>query len=162
MSPLQILVLVALTAYAIYRQSIRHEVVGRTRFKLAIIYAVVGLLAGGFALPQDAAAWLGLGASLGASVVVGLARGRWTRLHREPDGRVFSQGTPLTVGLFLLLVGGKFAWGTWQYLQHAQPHGGFGEILLMIAAMVAMQAEIIWRRARRLAPAPLPLASAQR
>jgi len=94
--------------------------------------------------------------------VTSLARGRWTRLHREPDGRVFSQGTPLTVGLFLLLVGGKFAWGTWQYLQHAPPHGGFGEILLMIAAMVAMQAEILWQRARRLAPVPLPLASAQR
>jgi len=52
--------------------------------------------------------------------------------------------------LFLLLVGAKYAWGTWEYLHNAHPHGGFGKVLLMIAAMVAMQAEIVWRRASAL------------
>jgi hypothetical protein len=31
--------------------------------------------------------------------------------------------------------------------------GGFGEVLIMIAIMVAFQAELIWRRARTLGPA---------
>ena len=134
--------------FAVYRQSTRTEVVGRTRFKLAIIYAAVGLLAGGFYLPPDSRSWWMLTLSLAASVIIGLVRGRMTRLYREPNGRVFSEGTPVTIGLFLLLIGGKFAWGAWEYLQHAHPHGGFGEVLLMIAAMVAMQAQIIWRRAQ--------------
>lgn len=153
MSGPQILVLLALTAFAVYRQSVRHEVEGRTRFKLAIIYAVAGLLAGGFYLPPDGRSWLALLLSLSASVVVGVIRGRLTRLYREPDGRVFSQGTPVTIGLFLLLVAGKFAWGAWEYFQNDHPHGGFGEVLLMIAAMVAMQAQIVWRRAQAVAQA---------
>lgn len=151
MTPPQILILLALTAYAIYRQSIRHEVVGHSRFKLAIIYTVVGLAVGGFYLPPDATSWAVLLGGLLASVIVGVLRGRFTRLWREADGRVFSRGTPLTVGLFLALVGGKFAIGTWQYLHHAHPHGGFGEVLVMIGAMVAMQAQIVWQRATALA-----------
>lgn len=133
-----------------YRQSVRHEVSARARFKLAIIYAIVGIAAGGFYVPPDALSWITLALSLLASVVVGVARGRLTRLYREPDGRIYSQGTPLTIGLFLLLVGGKFALGAWLYFQQAHPHGGFGEILLMIAAMVAMQAQIVWHRAQAL------------
>ena len=136
-----------MTLYAVYRQSIRHPLNGKTRFRLAIVYAVVGLSVGGFYLPPDASSWAALVASLAASVAVGLARGRMTRLTREPDGRIFSQGTPGTIGLFLLLVGCKYAWGTWEYLHNARPHSGLGEVLLMIAAMVAMQAEIVWRRA---------------
>ena len=136
-----------MTLYAVYRQSIRHELNGNSRFKLAIVYAIVGLSVGGFHMPPDPASWSALVASLAASVAVGLARGRMTRLTLEPDGRIFSQGTPVTIGLFLLLVGGKYAWGTWAYLHNAHPDGGFGEVLLVIAAMLAMQAEIVWRRA---------------
>ncbi len=33
---------------------------------------------------------------------------------------------------------------------HIDDGGGFGEILVMIALMVAAQAQIIWRRAERL------------
>jgi len=143
----QILILTGLTIYAVYRQSMRHEIVGATRFKLALIYAAVGLAVGGYYLPPDTASWVALGGSLLASIGVGVARGRLTRLYPQPDGRVFAQGTALTIGLFLALVGGKFALGAWQAMHHAHPHGGFGEVLLMIAAMVAMQAEIIWRRA---------------
>ncbi|HYG42102.1 MAG TPA: hypothetical protein VEA17_04200 [Bordetella sp.] len=146
----QILILVALTVFAVYRQTARTEVVGRTRFKLAAIYAAVGLLAGGFYLPPDSRSWWVLALSLAASAIVGVLRGRLTRLYREPNGRLFSQGTPVTIGLFLLLIAGKFAWGAWEYSRNAHPHGGFGEILLMIAAMVAMQAQIVWRRAQAL------------
>jgi len=157
MTPAQILILLAMTIYAVYRQSIRHEVVGSRRFKLAIIYLAVGLAVGGYYLPPDALSWGLLVGSLLASALIGVLRGRWTRLWREPDGRVFSQGTPLTVGLFLLLVGAKFALGTWQYLHQDHPHGGFGEVLILIGVMVALQAEVVWRRVPQLRAAGIRL-----
>ena len=116
MSPLAILALLALTGYAIYKQTQRHEVTGQGRFKLAIIYAVVGIVIGGFSQPNTAAEWGLLAASLALSVVVGLARGRLTRMWVDDrtDGRhVFAQGTALTIGLFIAMVVAKFALGTW-------------------------------------------------
>ncbi|MBN9111044.1 MAG: hypothetical protein J0I34_19950 [Pseudonocardia sp.] len=153
MSPVEIVILVAMIGYAIHRQTRRHEVVGSGRFKLAIIYAVVGLVVGGFSRPDTPAEWGLLAASIGLSVVVGIARGRLTRMWAEetPDGhRVWSQGTALTVGLFLAMVVGKFALGTYAYFAHVSDDGGFGEVLIMIAVMVAFQAELIWRRGREL------------
>ena len=49
--------------------------------------------------------------------------------------------------LFLGLIAAKFAIGTFEYFHHLA-RWGFGEIMLMIAVMVAFQAEIIYRRAR--------------
>jgi hypothetical protein len=149
MSPFEIVALVALVGYAIYRQTRQHEVVGGSRFKLAIIYAIAGVLIGGFALPHSFAEVLVLGIGLALSVVVGLARGRLTRLWVQ-DARVYSQGTPLTVGLFLVLVAVKFAIGAACYFLHITDDGGFGEVLVMIAIMIAFQAEIVWRRAQAL------------
>ena len=149
-SPFEIAALVALTAYAIYRQTQRHEVVGRGRFKLALIYGVVGLAVGGFRRSDSPAEIALIVASLGLSVVVGLARGHGSRLWAAADGRVSSQGTVLTIALFLGLVASKFALGTIAYLTHVSDEGGFGEIMLMIAVMVAFQAELIWRRAKPL------------
>ena len=153
MSPIAIIALLALTGYAIYRQTLRQEVVDKGRFKLAIIYAVVGLAVGGFSRPDTTAEWVLLITSIALSVVVGLARGRLTRMWTEdgPDGRrVFSQGTAVTIGLFIGLVVVKFGLGTYAYFAHISDDGGFGEILIMIAVMVAFQAEIIWRRALRM------------
>ena len=90
-----------------------------------------------------------LGVGLALSVVVGLARGRLTRLWAQ-DGRVYSKGTPLTIGLFLGLVAAKFAIGTACYFLKISDDGGFGEVLVMIAIMIAFQAEIVWRRAQAL------------
>jgi len=90
-----------------------------------------------------------LGVGLALSVVVGLARGRLTCLWAQ-DGRVYSKGTPLTIGLFLGLVAAKFAIGTACYFLHISDDGGFGEVLVMIAIMIAFQAEIVWRRAKAL------------
>ena len=149
----QIAILVAMMAYAIYMQTKRHEVVGDSRFKLAIIYAVVGLVVGGFSRPDSAAEWGLLAASLALSVVVGVARGRLTRVWADEtagERRVFSQGTAVTVALFLGMVVAKFGLGTYAYFAHVSDDGGFGEILIMIAVMVAFQAELVWRRARAL------------
>lgn len=161
MSPTQIVALLALTAYAIYRQSQRHEVTGSGRFKMAIIYAIVGLAVGGFSRPDGAAEWVLLVAGLALSVVVGLARGRLTRMWAETDDaghHVYAQGTPLTIGLFLGLVAVKFAMGTAAYFLHVSDDGGFGEVLFMIAIMVAFQAEIVWRRAQVLGAVVEPAA----
>jgi hypothetical protein len=93
MSPLAVVALLALTGYAVYQQTRRHEVVGGSRFKLAIIYGIVGFAVGGFSRPDSGVEWLLLVVSLGLSAAVGLARGKLTRLWTE-DGRVWSQGTP--------------------------------------------------------------------
>jgi hypothetical protein len=75
---------------------------------------------------------------------------RWA----DDDGRVFCQGTPTTIALFVGLVAAKFALGTAAYFLHISDDGGFGEILVMIAIMIAFQAELVWRRAHALgAPA---------
>ena len=125
---------------------------GKTRFRLAIIYGIVGLVVGGLSLPKNAAAVGLLVLSIALSIVVGLIRGRLTRVWAAADGHVYSQGTPLTIGLFFALVGAKFAIGTAAYFLHISDDGGFGEVLIMIAIMVAFQAELIWRRARALTP----------
>src|ERR1700760_4407024 len=151
MSPTEIVILLALTGYAIYQQSRQHRVVGNQRFKLAIIYAIVGLVVGGMNLPKNAAAWGLLVLSIALSVGVGLLRGRKTRMWAD-GGTVYSQGNLLTIGLFLGLVAAKFAIGTGAYFLHISNDGGFGEVLIMIAIMVAFQAELIWRRARALPP----------
>jgi len=76
--------------------------------------------------------------------LVGYAIYRQTRQHE------ISKGTPLTIGLFLGLVAAKFAIGTACYFLHISDDGGFGEVLVMIAIMIAFQAEIVWRRAQAL------------
>ena len=152
-SIVETLILVAMVGYAIYRQTQQHEVIGSSRFKLAIIYAVVGLAVGGFSRPDTAAEWVLLVASLVLSVVVGLARGELTRVWADDtagEHRVYSRGTAVTVALFLGMVVAKFGLGTYAYFAHISDDGGFGGILIMIAVMVAFQAELIWRRARAL------------
>ena len=157
MSPLEIFAVIALVGFAVYKQTKQQEVNGSSRFKLAITYAVVGLLVGGFAWPDGIWAWLILAVGLALSAVVGLARGRLTPMWTEdgPDGpRVVSKGTVLTIGLFLGLVAVKFALGTFAYFTGISDGGGFGEVLVMIAIMIALQAQIMWRRAQVLLPVP--------
>ncbi|WP_312383466.1 hypothetical protein [Atlantibacter subterraneus] len=155
MTATQILMLIALTCWSVYKQTIRTEVNGKGRFKMAKIYGIVGLIVGGFYLPTDAIAWATVVLSVGASALVGVMRGNLTRLSVE-DGKVFSQGNALTIGLFLGLVVFKFLLGTWLYFNHPQPHNGFGEILVLIAIMVAVQAQIVWLRAQKVVAISMP------
>lgn len=149
MTPTQIAILIAMMAYAIYMQTKRHEVIGESRFKLAIIYGIVGLVMGGLNLPDQPFEIGFLVVGLLMSIGVGLIRGKYTRVWAQ-DGRVYSQGTAFTISLFLLLVLAKFAMGTAAYFLGLSDGGGFGEVLLMIALMVAFQAQIIWNRAKPL------------
>jgi surface polysaccharide O-acyltransferase-like enzyme len=152
MSPTELVLILALVGYAVYRQTRKHELAGKSRFKLAIIYGIVGLAVGGLALPHGSLALLLFAASIALSLVVGFVRGRYTRIWREGD-RLYAQGTTFTVTLFLLMVAAKFGLGTVAYFAHVSADGGLGEILLMIAVMVAVQAEYVWRRAQALLPA---------
>ncbi|MCW5624620.1 MAG: hypothetical protein KIT73_07905 [Burkholderiales bacterium] len=150
MTQVQIAVILALSIYALYRQTQRHEVIGNSRFKLALIYAIVGVASGGFAAPVGPLPWAFTITGIVLSAGIGIARGRLTRVWKDPDGHVYSKGTPLTIALFLSLVVAKFGMGAYENLQHEDSNGRFGEVLVLIAIMVALQAEIIWRRARPL------------
>lgn len=147
MSTTELIIILALTGYAVYKQTHRHEVTGQSRFKLAIIYAVVGLVLGVQVAHSGPAIAL-LAASLVASLLVGWVRGTRSRMWRESDGRVYSQGTVFTVGLFLALIAFKFVLGTVAHFADVAYDSSMGEILLMIGLMVGVQAEIIWRRAQ--------------
>ena len=153
MSLLDLVILLALVAWAIYNQTRVAEVsTGLGRYKMAVIYAVIGLLVGGFAMPRNLPGVALIVFGLLLSAVVGVLRGRYTRIWVEADGRVVRRGTKLTVGLFLALVATKFALGTLAYFWHVDDGAGLGEVLVMIAVMIAVQAEIVYRRAAGLRP----------
>lgn len=151
MPPLEILAILALTGWAVYKQTKISEVSGGYgRFKTAVVYAAVGLAVGGFDTPTGWAGWTMIGAGLLLSLVVGLARGRLTRIWVDDESRTWRKGTALTVGLFLGMVAVKFGLGALAYVEGIDDGAGFGEVLLMIAIMIAVQAQIIHLRARRL------------
>jgi hypothetical protein len=72
--------ILALVGYAVYRQTRVSEVLAAGRFKLALIYGIVGLCVGGFDLPSGAAGIAMLIGGLALSVVIGPWRGQLTRL----------------------------------------------------------------------------------
>lgn len=158
MSPLEIAGILALSVWAIYKQTIVTEVLfTNARFKMAVIYAVVGLAIGGFDTPAGWAGWAMIVTGLVLSFVVGLVRGRFTKLW-VADGKVWRQGTAFTVSLFVGLIVIKFALGTLAYFWGIDDGAGFGEVLVMIAIMIAVQAQIIHGRASRL---PVPAAATE-
>jgi hypothetical protein len=150
MSLTEVLAILALVGWSVYRQTKVNEVTAGSRFKMAIIYAAVGLAVGGFDLPAGRAGVGMIAVGLALSLVVGLLRGRLTRVWADADGRVFSQGTTITVALFLGLIVVKFGLGTAAYFAGVDDGAGFGEVLVMIAIMIAVQAQLVWRRAKAL------------
>lgn len=146
MSPLEIAAIIALSGWAVYKQTIVTEVVmSRARFKLAIIYAGAGLVVGGFDTPSGVAGWAMIATGLALSCVVGLIRGYRTTVWTA-DGKIWRRGTVLTVALFIALIAVKFGLGTAAYFWGIDDGAGFGEVLVMIAIMMAVQAQIIYIR----------------
>jgi hypothetical protein len=150
MSATEILAILALVAWSVYRQTRTSQVTAKSRFKMAIIYTIVGLSVGGFDRPGGLVGYGMIAIGLALSLVVGLARGRLTRVWADTEGRVFSQGTAVTVALFLGLVAVKFGLGVLAWFAHINDGAGFGEVLIMIAIMIAVQAQIVYRRAETL------------
>ena len=161
MSTTEILIILAMVGYAVYKQTQVSEVRGHGRFKLAIIYAAIGVCVGGFVMPHTVTAVALLVLSIVLSAGVGLARGRLTRVWALADGRIMRQGTALTVALFLGLVLAKFGIGTYEYVAGVRDSAGFGEVMVMIAVMVAVQAEIVYRRAQAIGGTSVPAATDQ-
>ena len=146
MSTTESLLIAVLVGYAIYKQTRVSELKARGRFNLAICYAVVGLCVGGIAVPHGGRAVGLFVGSFALSAIVGVARGRLTQVWVDSDGRVMRRGTAVTVGLFLALIVVKVGIGAYEFLAHIRSGAGFGEVMTMIALMVAVQAEIVFRR----------------
>ena len=83
MSATEIIAILALVAWSIYRQTRKTEVTADGRFKMAIIYAIVGVCVGGFDRPAGLAGYGMIVIGLALSLVVGLARGRLTRMWTD-------------------------------------------------------------------------------
>jgi hypothetical protein len=149
MSTFELIAILALCGYSVYQQSQTAQVNEQGRFKMAIMYAAAGLIVGGFAVPHGAAMGF-LAASAALSLVVGLARGWLTLVWVDAAGQVWRRGTPVTIGLFLAMVAVKFGLGALASIEGVRDGAGFGEILVMLAIMIAVQAEIVWRRGRAL------------
>ena len=156
MNVIEIVALLGLTGWAVYKQTRTAPVAGKGRFTMAIVYAAVGLTLGGFSAPSGLAGFALLLVGFALSAVVGLLRGRLTPIWWDADGTVWRKGNTLTILLFLGLIASKFVLGTIAYLTHINDGAGFGEILFMIAIMVAVQAEIVSRRAKNLSPTTRP------
>ncbi|WP_432565171.1 DUF1453 domain-containing protein [Kineococcus sp. SYSU DK003] len=155
MSPLQMTALIALSTWAVYQQTRTMPIThGARRFALPALYAGTALIVGGFGAPHDLTGWALLLTGLALSVAVGIARARLTRVWTTSDGRVLRRGTAVTVGLFLGLIAAKFALGALAWAAGTSTGGGFGQILLMIAVMVAVQAELLDLRSRQAARFP--------
>lgn len=150
----EIVAIMAITAFAVGRQTVLTEVVTRNRFTPAIAYGIVGLVVGGFARPHGAIGYGLLVAGLVLSVVVGVIRGDRTDVWMELDGRIVRQGNAVTVLLFLGAVGAVLALDAISDIAGGSDiagDAGIGEIIVMIAVMVALQSEIVHRRRQRLA-----------
>jgi hypothetical protein len=152
LSSFEIVAILALTAYSLYKQSHRRILNPAKRFLLPLIYVAVGLAVGGFVMPSTVLAWTLLIAGLLLSIVTGVVRGLKTRVWIEGDDR-YAQGTALTIGLFLGMVAIKWVFGAIGVIGHDGAPDGFGEIIFSIGLMMVVQAEIVHRRARALVPA---------
>lgn len=149
MDPVELILILALVGYSVWRQTRKSEVIGNARFRLAITYGVIGLVVGGFRPPVGLLPILVLCLSLALSFVVGWLRGKYAKLWVE-DGRVYSQGTALTIGLFIGLITMKFVIGFLVVVFNIHDDAGMGEIMIMIGIMIAFYAEVLWRRAKPL------------
>ena len=153
MHPVQLVVVFAMIVYAVYKQTRVAPAAGPGRFKMAVIYAVVGissLAASGWQSP-DGAGWLFLVGGIVLSVLVGVARGYLTRVWVDAEGRSWRQGTALTISLFVVVVVVKVGLGVIAVGAGVHDGSSFGEVLLVVAVMIAAQIEIVHRRVLALA-----------
>jgi hypothetical protein len=157
MSTLELAAILALCGHSVYRQTRTSDVFGHYRFKMALIYGIVGLCIG-VRMPHTLVAEGLLVVSLAASAWVVVIRGRHTHIWRGDDSR----GTVFTVTMFLALIVFKFALGTVAYFAHVSYAASIGEILLMIGLMAGVQAELVWRRAKTMRASADPAAELER
>lgn len=146
---IHILILLAMVSYAIYKQTRASLAGGPGRFKMALIYGAVGVVTiviGGWHAPEPLG-WVFLVGGILLSAIVGIARGVLTRVWVGADGAPLRQGTWLTISLFIALLAIKVASGIYAEWIGIDTGANFGEILVVVAVMIAVQSEIVSRRA---------------
>ena len=106
------IVLAVLLPWSLWRQMHAHAISSEGLIKLPLIFAAIGA----FSLtqqdvPSDAAAVAYVATSLGLSVALGIWRGAVIPTWLTADGTWMSKGNRLTISLWILLIGAKFAMG---------------------------------------------------
>ena len=154
MSLPQLLLIVALVGFAIYKQTQTSEVTPFGGLKMAGIYGIVGVAAGLWSLsagtleePSSALGWTLAAAGVLLSAVIGTLRGLRTRLWLDESGRVMSRGGVLTVGLFVALLVIKIGIGVLAYMYGINDGSSFPQVMVIVAIMIAVQSVIVRRRA---------------
>ncbi|MFS0911198.1 hypothetical protein AB3M89_05360 [Microbacterium sp. 179-I 3D2 NHS] len=153
MNAVQLVFLAGMVGFAIYRQTRVGPAGGPGRFTMALLYGAIGLMSvalTGWVLPGDSRGWLVLATGIALSAVVGVARGLLTRVWTDENGRALRQGTWLTVSLFVAMILAKIAITVFAQLSGIPTGSSFAQVLLIVAVMIAVQAEIVHRRAQRL------------
>jgi putative drug exporter of the RND superfamily len=145
----EIVIAAVVLAWVVVRQVQARPLVPRTMFGVPAVLTVLGLLA----LAHDARASHGLtpadgawiAADLALSVVTGAVRAPVIRLF-ERDGRLWRQGGPLTIVLWLVSIGLRIGIGV---LAAGAGAGGEDTLLLSFGISLAAQYAVLALRARR-------------
>jgi putative drug exporter of the RND superfamily len=147
----EIVIAAVVLVWVVVRQVQARPVVPRTMFAMPAVLAVLGLLAlahdarTGHGLTSSDAAWIA--ADLALSVVTGAVRAPAIRLF-ERDGRLWRQGGPLTIALWLASIGLRAGIGV--LAARAGAGTGPGDTLLLsFGVSLAVQYAVLALRARR-------------
>ncbi|KAB7844338.1 hypothetical protein [Streptomyces mobaraensis] len=128
----------------------------RARRVRAVAFVWVALLVGRGLLPPGparttAAGLAFLAVGLVVSAVFGWLRGRTMPLWRDRDGVVWRRGDSVTLRLWLLTIGARFALTGVEYALFHEPFDG-GSLLLGLGLSLAVQQMVLMRRGRALTP----------
>lgn len=136
---------VCVSVYAAVKQ--RHPraiTFGVRRFRKAGVLIGFGIVFGAFDPPNNRTALVLFAGSVAMSVIVGLARGRYSAVWLGVDDRtVMNRGTRLSIGLFVGLILAKCALSGYGQTRGVNDAGALGEILFMIGVMAGVYAEVV-------------------
>jgi hypothetical protein len=147
------LIWLAVLAWLLYRQLQRRQIGGRStgrRARIALVLLVLGAVEF-FRFAEhrhfSPASIAVLVASFAVGAGLGVARGFTVRLTVE-DGRLYRQGTPVTIALWLVAVGLHLA--SEHLVHHEGGPGGAGtaSMLLYLAVALTVQSRVLVHRAR--------------
>ena len=141
------LVLAILLPWSLWRQMHAHAVTRGSLKKLPLMFGIVGVC--GLTtqdIPTDVAAAAYVVLSLSLSVALGVWRGAVIPVWQTADGTWMSQGNRLTITLWILLIGAKFAMGTVASITGWFPATGTGEVFLFLGLSFAAQNLVVAER----------------
>ena len=141
------IVLAVLLPWSLWRQMHAHAISREGLIKLPLIFAAIGA----FSLtqqdvPSDAAAVAYVATSLGLSVALGIWRGAVIPTWLTADGTWMSKGNRLTISLWILLIGAKFAMGAVAGITGWFPASSSGEVFLFLGISFAAQNLVVASR----------------